>query len=157
MKTQSKIYLIFVITLSYFYSYSQNNFKRNIEIESNQSETESKIKIISEDSLVILKPIEIGRNGKSYIRAYYPFKVHYTGVIIAYPNPATNNITVTPPSNGGKAFMVEVFDNAGRQIISQPLGIDNKLDISALAGGAYIIRLKNDKGTYQTKLLVAGR
>lgn len=65
-----------------------------------------------------------------------------------YPNPATNMLNI----KGGFEGEVLIFDVAGNQI-KQVSGLVSSIDIAGLAGGLYIIQLKNNQGTI-TKTIV---
>ena len=67
-----------------------------------------------------------------------------------YPNPATNGfVNITTSSNA--AINVSVYDVIGKQVLSQT--INNRLDVSNLKTGVYILQL-NQNGATTTKKLV---
>ncbi|WP_034062603.1 T9SS type A sorting domain-containing protein [Lacinutrix jangbogonensis] len=68
-----------------------------------------------------------------------------------YPNPASNGfVNITTTSN--EAINVTVFDILGKQVISQTIN-NNRLDVSNLNTGVYILKL-NQNGAITTKKLV---
>jgi hypothetical protein len=67
------------------------------------------------------------------------------------PNPAINN-SVTITSSFNEDIEVVVFDMLGKQISSQKL-YNNKLDVSVLKSGMYLLKI-SQKGKTTTKKLV---
>ncbi|OQA01651.1 MAG: hypothetical protein BWY70_00304 [Bacteroidetes bacterium ADurb.Bin408] len=63
--------------------------------------------------------------------------------LIAYPNPATNNLTVQTPEN----YIIEIISVKG-QIIKKLINNNNEttIDLSDLSPGVYIIKAHSDKG-----------
>ena len=68
-----------------------------------------------------------------------------------YPNPAKNFLTIE--SNNTIVNSVEMFDVLGKKVLSQNGMIDNKLDISALTNGIYILKL-NAVGQSVTRKII---
>ncbi|AEH01135.1 T9SS type A sorting domain-containing protein [Lacinutrix sp. 5H-3-7-4] len=67
-----------------------------------------------------------------------------------YPNPASNGfVNITTASN--EAINVSVFDVLGKKVLSQT--INNRLNVSTLKSGVYILNL-NQNGATTTKKLV---
>ncbi|OIQ20364.1 MAG: hypothetical protein BM549_10225 [Lacinutrix sp. MedPE-SW] len=67
-----------------------------------------------------------------------------------YPNPASNGfVNITTASN--EAINVSVFDVLGKKVLSQT--INNRLNVSSLKSGVYILNL-NQNGATTTKKLV---
>ena len=70
-----------------------------------------------------------------------------------YPNPVVNELTINLPSNIKNAD-VRIVDVTGRTISNNNVTINNnKLDVSHLAQGVYIVEIKTEKGTTSKKLI----
>ena len=73
--------------------------------------------------------------------------------LIIFPNPASGKIRVRSSSQL-RGFTWEVTDKTGRNVTQpQPWNAED-LDISQLASGLYILRLKKEKEIYSQKLVV---
>ena len=71
-----------------------------------------------------------------------------------YPNPADNQITVSAPGLSGDAI-ITLFTLTGRQVMEGRItGMEDRLDISTLQPGMYIIELVTDQGKMREKLMV---
>jgi hypothetical protein len=69
-----------------------------------------------------------------------------------YPNPASTELTLTW-NNGGKAD-IELFDVQAKLVLSTQLESGNKLNISELGSGVYLLKVSsNNQYTYR-KLIV---
>ncbi|HIC31188.1 MAG TPA: T9SS type A sorting domain-containing protein [Flavobacteriaceae bacterium] len=68
-----------------------------------------------------------------------------------YPNPAKNVINIKGNNNLSN---VSVYDLTGKKVISQNNLINNKLDVTSLNSGIYLLNLKTDKGAIITKKIV---
>jgi hypothetical protein len=78
-----------------------------------------------------------------------------------YPNPASNQITLSFDVNQSDVFEIEVLDMQGRQALPSyqvgrlNLGIQTReMNISTLASGFYLVACKSDKGVIYRKLVV---
>ncbi len=67
-----------------------------------------------------------------------------------YPNPATNNITITTRLNQVKA--VEIFTILGKKVMSTR--VKNTLNVSQLSTGVYIVKVTENKVTATKKLII---
>jgi len=75
-----------------------------------------------------------------------------------YPNPARNSITVTFPSGNADNFQLQVLNIAGVSMITKSdftkTGNNQvQINLSSIPGGTYLLILKNDKSTFQTKIV----
>jgi hypothetical protein len=75
-----------------------------------------------------------------------------------YPNPAGNKAYINLSDNfhGGK-YLIKIFSAEGllvNEIISENSGSEIKLDISKLKSGLYVVRIADDKKSWQSKLLI---
>jgi hypothetical protein len=70
-----------------------------------------------------------------------------------FPNPAGHLLNLTVPHPGGR---IEILDPAGRVMLQHATAGETEfqLDISALAGGLYLVRYCNPGGILSQKLLV---
>ncbi|PWI30197.1 ribonuclease [Flavobacteriaceae bacterium LYZ1037] len=74
-----------------------------------------------------------------------------TNTIKMFPNPAKGNV-VTISTNDD--ILVEVYDILGKKIKSQNISSNlNKLDISRLSKGIYLVKLNSSKGSTTKKLI----
>ena len=79
--------------------------------------------------------------------------------IALFPNPAPRdiNIVVTPNGSVRKEFKVAVTDLSGKLLLEQKLRDgNNKIDISKLAAGAYMLSIKNSQGVKTVRIVKAG-
>ena len=69
--------------------------------------------------------------------------------ISIYPNPAQNYVAVKSSLN---VEDIQIFNLTGSEVLSSNI-ISEKIDVSKLPQGIYIVRIKTVKGYYQQKLL----
>ncbi|MBC8154229.1 MAG: T9SS type A sorting domain-containing protein [Bacteroidetes bacterium] len=101
-----------------------------------------------------------GSGGLRYLRNTSP-KAIVTAVAElaaawAYPNPTTGLVTVVAPFAG----RVEVFSVTGRAMVpdrAAAMGVETLLDLSALPGGVYLVRLTANNGVVKTRKVVVWR
>ena len=74
------------------------------------------------------------------------------GKIQVYPNPAKGTVSVYGGNVGEQ--QVSVYDINGRLLINKKIN-DNRVDVSALSPGLYVIRVVSDKVSGSTKLVIA--
>jgi hypothetical protein len=65
-----------------------------------------------------------------------------------YPNPATENISISDFSVGN----YQILNSLG-QVVNSGNVIDNKISVLDIESGSYIVRLTNEKGNFQGKLI----
>ena len=71
-----------------------------------------------------------------------------------YPNPATNVLNYEIPGNV-KVKSVEIFSTSGQKVYAGNIeGTQNKIDISSLNNGLFLIRLNTDNGQYSGRVNV---
>ncbi|HRH47654.1 MAG TPA: GEVED domain-containing protein [Panacibacter sp.] len=75
------------------------------------------------------------------------------GVFAIAPNPASNQVTIQHDFNNTKPVYITVFNTNGQQVISKVF-TGNKLDVSKLPNGLYIVQLMQGNVIKRTKLLV---
>lgn len=66
------------------------------------------------------------------------------GQLVLFPNPSTSTLQLTLSS--GTISQVQVLDQLGRMLITTTELPDNKLDVSSLAAGTYVVRVVSDSG-----------
>ena len=73
-----------------------------------------------------------------------------------FPNPATSSITIDLPSNLEVNGSVSIFALSGRLVYNSEIDSGNtqKIDISNLNSGMYIVRLQTENSTLEKKLIV---
>ncbi|MBC7525563.1 MAG: T9SS type A sorting domain-containing protein [Flavobacterium sp.] len=74
---------------------------------------------------------------------------YFINDIVAYPNPVKDFLSFKTEN---KIFKIEVYDIAGR-ILSSNLISENKIDLSVLKTGNYILKLYTEKGIMNTKIM----
>ena len=71
--------------------------------------------------------------------------------VSVYPNPATDNISVTAKD----AASIVIYDITGTLLISQAITVvKNKVDVKSLASGVYFVSVINKTGQFSTVRLV---
>lgn len=70
-----------------------------------------------------------------------------------YPNPATNNVTITLPNDVKNAQLL-VYDITGKQIQQTQLTSLKQIDISSLSNGLYLFVVSFDKGVLATEKIM---
>jgi hypothetical protein len=77
--------------------------------------------------------------------------------MLLYPNPASQHVEVALSGKPGAEkqgdFNIEVLDLQGKSVIRRPWQ-GEKLDITSLAAGMYVVTLRNGKQTFTQKLAV---
>jgi hypothetical protein len=69
-----------------------------------------------------------------------------------YPNPATENIFVSLNSNV-KLAQVTISNLAGKTLINTEITADNKLDVSSLPMGMYLLTIATSNGSETVKFI----
>jgi hypothetical protein len=80
-------------------------------------------------------------------------KVTHASLMI-YPNPATKEIHVKIPDINASGFQLSVYNQSGQKQLSQVYEAD-KVDVSSLSAGTYIVYVTNGKQTFSQTLIVA--
>lgn len=70
-----------------------------------------------------------------------------------FPNPASDYVYITT-ENTNKTLFANLYNLSGKLVLSTVIQ-DNKLDVSTLTGGLYILKLSSEKDSYQpVKILI---
>jgi len=69
-----------------------------------------------------------------------------------YPNPVGNFIAINNPENI-KIIKADIFDLNGRSVISSDEFHDDRMEVSQLAQGTYIVRIQTENGTERLKFI----
>lgn len=70
-----------------------------------------------------------------------------------YPNPVINDLTINLPTNIKNA-QIKIVDVTGRTVSNSNVTIsNNKVDVSKLSQGVYIVEITTDKGTISKKII----
>jgi hypothetical protein len=72
--------------------------------------------------------------------------------VSVYPNPATENIFVSLNSNV-KTAQVIISNLSGKTLISTEVTADNKLDVSSLPMGMYLLTIATNNGSETVKFI----
>ena len=78
------------------------------------------------------------------------------GILGVYPNPASEQVTITLPETDNKGYTLALFDLNGNRILTRSIsGAENgyTLNIKPLASGAYILSVFNDEHVYTGKVI----
>jgi hypothetical protein len=70
-----------------------------------------------------------------------------------FPNPATDNITVTLPENVHQATFT-VYDMQGKMLLQQNIGNQETVSVSNLSAGVYIYHVRTEKESYTGKIVL---
>lgn len=92
-------------------------------------------------STLLLDNVKIGGQEEEFKPSYYMY---------VFPNPAKDYINIE--TNDPAANTIAVFNLSGKQMLSQPIIIDNKtkVDISGLISGTYVYKVSGDSGVITT-------
>jgi hypothetical protein len=72
---------------------------------------------------------------------------------LIYPNPAQDRVTITNTGTQ-KQTLVIIFNLQGQQMISAQFQNTIDLDVSALAKGIYLVKIQNENGVENKKLVI---
>lgn len=78
------------------------------------------------------------------------------GLLSIYPNPASEQVTISLPETGNKGYTLALFDLNGNRILTRAIGSTENgytLNIRSLASGAYILSVFNDEHVYTGKVI----
>ncbi len=73
-----------------------------------------------------------------------------------YPNPFFDQVTFRFTNMSDEIITIDIFDVAGKQVFSKRKNVVEDqliLQLGNLSGGAYLVRLYNEKKTFYTKLI----
>ncbi len=90
-------------------------------------------------------PLSVGENQKGFVKIL--------------PNPAVDYLKIQAAVPGVNSLTINLFNNTGQCVLTKPLAIQNDmldetLDISALAGGVYFLKINSDKFNHSQKLII---
>lgn len=77
-----------------------------------------------------------------------------SSVYRAYPNPASNELTVEFLNRSSQAGTVMIFDAKGQVVATENVTDKTKFNLSELANGLYILRVSYNNVTYTDKLII---
>ena len=80
-------------------------------------------------------------------------KNEYANSVSLYPNPAKDVVRIETKNNVNVSS-VEVFNLLGQSVLSQSTLKDNKINVSSLSKGLYLLKLASDKGTIAKKVVI---
>ncbi|NPA35377.1 MAG: T9SS type A sorting domain-containing protein [Chlorobi bacterium] len=93
---------------------------------------------------VYIDDVQIYKDGATAIRDINNADVN------VYPNPAANTVFLNGTAN---VESVEICDITGRKAMNTTLQAGNKIDVSALQQGVYLIKVSTDQGTKVVKFI----
>jgi hypothetical protein len=87
-----------------------------------------------------------------YLRLDYTTGVIETSLpdINIYPNPSKDWMKIDGIS---EVSVVKIFDITGKLVLSQEYQVDDRIDISCLTPGMYILNIKNSEGEFNQKII----
>ncbi|OFX60305.1 MAG: hypothetical protein A2046_05725 [Bacteroidetes bacterium GWA2_30_7] len=104
---------------------------------------------LSEKGAVMMRPVF----GKSFPLGIDELKRTVNNKLNIYPNPASDILNINISELNNNEGNIEIFDLSGRMIqtVSE---IQDKINISKLENGIYLIRIKNNTEIYSAKFIV---
>ena len=91
--------------------------------------------------------------------------VSATGVItvtnnnsfIIYPNPASDNITISNKSIVPESYVVSIKSIQGQEVLSEKINMltTPTMNLSGLSNGVYILTLRNERENYVRKIVIS--
>jgi hypothetical protein len=72
--------------------------------------------------------------------------------ITLFPNPAQNSFSIEN-SNNETIKTVFIYDYLGKEVLKQISNNNNKVDISNLVNGIYLVKIETEKGSFTEKLI----
>ena len=72
-----------------------------------------------------------------------------------YPNPASDHITLETGRSGVNRVEMEIYSMTGQQCYSCYAGNGERVNLSDLANGTYLVRIKTEEGSAYRKLIIA--
>jgi hypothetical protein len=69
-----------------------------------------------------------------------------------FPNPASNEVSISW-TNGGNGS-IELFDVSGKLVLTAEVSSGNKLNLSGLTKGVYLLKLSNQDQAAYKKLII---
>ncbi|SDE46642.1 Por secretion system C-terminal sorting domain-containing protein [Dyadobacter soli] len=98
-----------------------------------------------------LKMIDLdGKFGYSQIKSVW---IDKSGHLVAYPNPVSNGKLMIDVA-GKDSYDAEILNLSGIRVYRQNLGTGRQLNVSNLAAGVYVLRVKSVSGDIQTTTFV---
>jgi len=77
------------------------------------------------------------------------------GRILIYPNPVINGQVIIDIETGTNYLKLEMLDINGRQVLESLLhSSSNKIDVSSLKKGIYLVNVSNSSGIYTQKMVI---
>ncbi|HTA62414.1 MAG TPA: T9SS type A sorting domain-containing protein [Bacteroidia bacterium] len=91
-------------------------------------------------------------NGKYTVFKIVPVTFNLKPVVRVYPNPANDNFSIE--TNDITTQSMQVFDVAGKVVLSQQISNKAHIDVSALDEGIYTLTLSNDYAVVNKKIVI---
>jgi hypothetical protein len=73
--------------------------------------------------------------------------------IRVYPNPVKNYLNIDLRSKTGQESEIEILDMTGRSVLSETINYFDKIDLSSLENGIYILQVKNKDKVFSKKII----
>lgn len=82
-------------------------------------------------------------------------RLNKNNLFAVYPNPAKNFVIIDNPSIDAKVLNYAIYNSIGQLVIEGETKnlIDNKIDVSALTNGAYILKFNTSLNSYNSKFI----
>jgi len=113
----------------------------------------TKVSTINVDSNGVLQTSVILPKGNNTIEIVETDAIVNDEIFISvYPNPANTEINIIVTNSSLKVTYIEIFNSIGQLVLKKSIN-ESKVDISTLAKGVYILKMKLGKKYYLTKFL----
>lgn len=73
--------------------------------------------------------------------------------VSVYPNPCSNFCTVNFTDLNSDVMQLEIFDVSGKVVLVKKIGPGEKLDLSVLSDGVYVLTVFSNQSVFRTKLI----
>lgn len=86
------------------------------------------------------------------VQSQTSFEINDQEEISVFPNPVTGDV-VNVTSKSGKSITCRVFNVLGKTVLFKVITTGEKLDISVLPPGVYVLKIKSGKKNFSKKLI----
>ncbi|MEX0986408.1 MAG: T9SS type A sorting domain-containing protein, partial [Bacteroidales bacterium] len=80
---------------------------------------------------------------------------HFWTNLRIYPNPAADFVTIESADVSQVLSTIKIYSISGRQVVNHTIERGNRIDISMLQEGIYLVVIRNGDKQAQRKLVIA--